>query len=97
MAAIRESLRRVVADPLGTGHGTVWMDAIEVAGKTGTAETGTDDGDHAWFAGYVPADKPKLAFVVALEHAGDAAETAGPVAKRLVMAMQGRGYFDRRR
>ena len=96
LAAIREGLRRVVADPRGTAHGTVWVETVEVAGKTGTAETGTDDGDHAWFAGYAPAAKPRLAFVIALEHAGDAAEAAGPVAKRLVLAMQDLGYFDRR-
>ena len=72
------------------------METIEVAGKTGTAETGTDQGDHAWFAGYAPAGDPKLAFVVALEHAGDAAEAAGPVAKRLVLAMQELGYLDER-
>jgi cell division protein FtsI/penicillin-binding protein 2 len=60
------------------------MDSLAVAGKTGTAETGADQADHAWFAGYVPAERPQLAFVVVLEHAGDAATAAGPVAKRLV-------------
>ena len=40
------------------------------------------------------ADAPKLAFVVVLEHAGDAAETAGPVANRLVRHMQQLGYFQ---
>jgi len=95
LAAVREGLERVVADPRGTGHGTVYLETIPVAGKTGTAETGTAEGDHAWFAGYVPADRPKLAFVVALEHAGNADETAGPVAKRLVLAIEQLGYFDR--
>ena len=95
LAVVREGLERVVADPRGTGHGTVYLASIPIAGKTGTAETGTAAGDHAWFAGYVPAEVPKLAFVVALEHAGNADETAGPVARRLVLAMQQLGYFDR--
>ncbi len=96
LATIREGLRRVVSDPRGTAHGTVRLDAVEIAGKTGTAETGAGRAAHAWFAGYVPADRPKLALVVVLEHAGDAAQAAGPVAQRLVRAMHRRGYFDRR-
>jgi len=93
LAAVREGLQRVVSDPDGTAYGTVRLDTVSVAGKTGTAETGKGRGDHAWFAGYVPAETPKVAFVVVLEHAGDAATTAGPVAKRLVMRMQQLGMF----
>ncbi len=95
LATIREGLNRVVADPSGTAHGTVYLDSVRIAGKTGTAQTGPGRAGQAWFAGYVPADAPKLAFVVVLEHAGDAAETAGPVANRLVRKMQQLGYFSR--
>jgi penicillin-binding protein 2 len=96
LAEIREGLQRVVADRGGTAHGTVHLESIAIAGKTGTAETGPGRAEHAWFAGYVPADRPKLAFVVVLEHAGDAAQAAGPVAKRLVRQMQELGYFPTR-
>jgi penicillin-binding protein 2 len=92
LAAIREGLHRVVSNPKGTGYGTVRLESIEIAGKTGTAQTGVE-GDHAWFAGYVPADNPKIVVVVALEHAGDGAEAAGPIAKRLVLRMQQSGYL----
>jgi penicillin-binding protein 2 len=90
---LRDGLRRVVADPQGTAHATVSLDSVAIAGKTGTAETGEDQGSHAWFVGYVPADDPKLAFVVVLEHAGDAAIAAGPLAKRLVMRMEQLGML----
>ncbi len=93
LAVIREGLQRVVADPRGTAHATVHLEAIPIAGKTGTAETGPGRAAHAWFAGYVPADRPRLAFVVVLEHAGDAAQAAGPVARRLVRQMQRQGYL----
>ncbi|HUT94005.1 MAG TPA: penicillin-binding transpeptidase domain-containing protein, partial [Thermoguttaceae bacterium] len=95
LSAIRKGLDRVVSDPRGTAHETVRLDSIRIAGKTGTAETGPGRAEHAWFAGYVPAEKPKLALVVVLEHAGDAAETAGPVTQRLVRQMQELGYFDK--
>ena len=82
-----------MADPKGTAYGSVRLDSVAVAGKTGTASAGEGRRDHAWFAGYVPADAPKLAFVVVLEHAGDGAVAAGPVAKRLVLCMQQLGMF----
>ncbi len=84
---------RVVADPKGTAYGSVRLDAVAIAGKTGTASAGEGRRDHAWFAGYVPAEAPKLAFVIVLEHAGDGAVAAGPVAKRLVLRMQELGMF----
>ena len=91
--AIREGLRRVVADPKGTAHGTVYMESTAIAGKTGTAETGEDRPSHAWFVGYAPADEPRVAFVVVLEYAGDAATAAGPVVKRLVLRMEQLGIL----
>jgi penicillin-binding protein 2 len=97
LAAIREGLDRVVSDPDGTAHGTALVESVAIAGKTGTAETGEDRAEHAWFAGYVPADRPELAFVVALEHSGNAAEAACPVAKRLVLRMRELGYVVSRR
>jgi len=96
LAAIGEGLTRVVSDPRGTAHATVFLDSIEIAGKTGTAETDEAAAEHAWFAGYAPAGRPQVAFAVALEHAGDAAEAAGPVAKRLVLRLQELGYFGKR-
>ena len=84
----------MVADPKGTAYGTVTAGLVALAGKTGTAGAGKGRGDHAWFAGYVPAEVPKLAFVVVLEHAGDGATAAGPVAKRLVIRMQQLGMLQ---
>ncbi len=97
LAAVRRGLERVVTDPNGTGHRTVYCNTIEIAGKTGTAETGAGREDHAWFAGYAPAEAPVVAFVVVLEHAGSGSDAAGPIAKRLVQKMQSLGYFRRNR
>lgn len=93
LAAVRSGLERVVADPSGTAYATVRVASLAIAGKTGTAETGAQQGDHAWFAGYAPSDAPRVAFVVVLEHGGSGATVAGPVAKSLVQAMQQLGYF----
>lgn len=93
LRAVREGLRRVVDDREGTAHASVYLPQIPVAGKTGTAETGTTRDDHAWFAGYAPADAPRVAFVVVLEHAGGGSTMAGPVARRLVERLDELGYL----
>lgn len=95
LATLRAAMLRVVDDPLGTAHSTVYLEELPIAGKTGTAEVGPGKADHAWFAGYAPADAPRVAFAVAIEHGGDGGEVAGPVARRLVQRMLQLGYFPR--
>ena len=97
LAAIRRGLEQAVSDPRGTAHAALSLETIAVAGKTGTAQAGPGRAEHAWFAGYVPADEPRVALVVVLEHAGNADETAGPVARRLVLEMDKLGYFQDRK
>lgn len=82
LAHIREGLDQVVNHSTGTAYSTVRMKEIRIAGKTGTAESGA--ADHAWFAGYVPAERPRVAFVVVLEQGGGGGKAAGPVAKKFV-------------
>jgi penicillin-binding protein 2 len=91
---VRMGLRQVVAHPQGTGYKTVRLQGISIAGKTGTAEPGQGRPDHAWFAGYVPADRPRIAFVVVLEHAGSGGHAAGPVAREFVQALVALGVLD---
>lgn len=63
---LQELLREVVTNENGTGR---WFKALpyEVAGKSGTAETGKYQNDqqlhNKWFAGYFPFDQPKYALV----------------------------------
>ena len=93
LAAVRQGLEQVVAHPRGTGYKTVRMPEVAIAGKTGTAEARGGQ-DHAWFAGYVPADHPRYALVVVLERGGSGGRMAGPLAKKLVQAMLKEGVID---
>ncbi|HYH71651.1 MAG TPA: penicillin-binding protein 2, partial [Nocardioides sp.] len=45
------------------------IDGIEVAGKTGTAQT-PDAPDHNWFIGFAPADDPTIAVAVFVRNGG---------------------------
>lgn len=83
---LREALAAVVAHPQGTAHRTLYMRELPVAGKTGTAET-QGKPDHAWFAGYFPADRPRYAVVTILEHGGSGGRAAGPPTRLAVEAM----------
>ncbi len=87
LAAIRAGLLQAVADKEGACHDTLYLRQVSIAGMTGTAAIGDDQPDHAWFAGYVPAEKPRYAIVVVLERAGDASSAACPVVKQLVLKM----------
>ncbi|MGI9337533.1 MAG: penicillin-binding protein 2 [Gammaproteobacteria bacterium] len=40
--------------------------------------------DHAWFVGYAPAQKPKIAIAVLVENGGSGGKTAAPIARNVV-------------
>ncbi len=42
--------------------------------------------NHAWFVAYAPADNPKVAVAVLLEHGGHGGSAAGPLARRVIEA-----------
>ncbi len=94
LRTLRDGLNRAVADESGTAHAAVFSELVTIAGKTGTAESTPGRPPHAWFVGYVPADRPRFAFSVAIEHGGSGAVMAGPVAKRLAMALHRLGMID---
>jgi cell division protein FtsI/penicillin-binding protein 2 len=55
---------------------------VSVAGKTGTASELGSGAVHAWFAGYAPADTPRIVVVVFLEQ-GIGGRDAAPIAREL--------------
>jgi penicillin-binding protein 2 len=93
LAALKRGLVQVVSSPMGTA-GRASLDHVSVAGKTGTAQWGPKNNERtaAWFAGFVPADKPRYAFATVYEgeannddvHGGtSAAPMIGQVLKQL--------------
>ena len=71
----------------GTGQ-AAYISKLSIAGKTGTSENPQGE-DHAWFAGFVPADKPELAFVVFVEHGGHGGVVAAPIAREILARYYG--------
>lgn len=52
---------------------------VEVAGKTGTAQYGTEDKTHGWFISFAPYDNPTIAMAVLVEGGGEGHSSALPV------------------
>jgi penicillin-binding protein 2 len=85
LEVVREAMR-IAASPGGTAFEGK-PDGIEIGGKTGTAEFGTQRPDgsydsHGWYMGFAPYDNPQVAVVVYIEH-GIGQTFAGPVAKQI--------------
>ena len=95
LSRVHKALADVVHGPGGTG-GAARSPAIQVAGKTGTAQVIEMKGaylkseqlsyfnrDHAWFVSYAPVDKPQVAIAVLVEHGGHGGSAAAPMAKKV--------------
>lgn len=73
----------------GTGR-PAQLDTVQVAGKTGTAQTGRDGEPHAWFVGFAPAEAPKVVVAVLVEEGGGTGGTvAGPIAADVIQSALG--------
>lgn len=56
---------------------------LEVACKTGTAETNEDDKTHAWFFSFAPIENPEIVLTVMVEKSGEGSKVAGPIARKV--------------
>ncbi len=96
---VQEGLRRVVNGARGTAR-KIRIDGIEICGKTGTAQvfsrkknednTKTPEEahlkPHAWFIAYAPAQNPRIALSVIVEHGEHGSSAAAPIAGDLIRA-----------
>ena len=94
---IRSGMKAVVAE------GTGWrarLPGIAVAGKTGSAQVVTKARlektptafailPHGWFLAFAPAEAPRIALAVLVEHGGSGGEAAAPVAHDILAAFFG--------
>ncbi|MDQ3729876.1 MAG: penicillin-binding protein 2 [Actinomycetota bacterium] len=83
---IMDGLVSAAMEPGGTSYPIFGNFPVDIAGKTGTAETPVDGVlvDQAWYAALAPADDPKVAVVYTIEQGGFGAETAAPAARELL-------------
>jgi penicillin-binding protein 2 len=105
LKAVLEGLVATAMVPGGTAYRAMVQSGlkdISVAGKTGTAQVVTIGAvrlkthqmdffqrDHAWFAGFAPAENPELAVIVINEHGGHGGSDAAPAGMAVI-----KKYFD---
>ncbi len=92
LETVRAAMQAVVRE--GTGR-RAQVAGLEVAGKTGSSQvvaherlerdkTAPELQPHGWFVGYAPADHPRIAMAVLVEHGRSGGESAAPVAGRIL-------------
>ena len=100
IAAVKEGMLAVVHGPTGTARGIGINSPFLIAGKTGTAQVVSNKNNRrldphdlplhlrhqALFIGYAPADDPRIAVAVVVEHGGFGSTSAAPVAKAIMDA-----------
>lgn len=87
-----ETLRRLTVGlraVVGEGTARTLDPSLHIAGKTGTAQNPPHQ-DHAWFVGFAPAERPRIAVAVLIEYGGHGGATAAPIAEKIIrVALQG--------
>jgi penicillin-binding protein 2 len=92
VAAVRQAMASVVSE--GSGQ-RAKLEGIQVAGKTGSAQVVTharlesnkkarEYQPHGWFISFAPADQPRVALVVMVEHGVAGGTSAAPVAGQIL-------------
>lgn len=88
-----DQVTEMMVEAVSRGTGTAaQIPGVEVAGKTGTAQTVRGANPHTWFIAFAPADDPQIAVAVIVEHGGSfgseatGGAVAAPRAKELIEA-----------
>ena len=94
IAVVKDGMKAVVNAAGGTGW-RARLTSAEVCGKTGSAqvvskerlEQSPDDPSilpHGWFVAFAPAEEPRVALAVIVEHGGSGGGAAAPVARKIL-------------
>jgi penicillin-binding protein 2 len=86
LQVVREGMRQTVVSGSGRPLNNL---KVTSAGKTGTAQVGTQGQLNAWYTGFAPYDHPTLAFAILIEGGGESFYSSVPVAEEIL-----RGAFN---
>jgi penicillin-binding protein 2 len=89
LAVVRDAMRRVASAQKGTAWYAFKDYKVPVAAKTGSAEN-QDPNAHAWFAGYGPANDPKIVVTVMVEGGQHGGTVAAPLGQKVFEIVLGK-------
>lgn len=88
-----DALQSMMVNVVAAGSGTAaQISGVQVAGKTGTAQTGEGRPPTVWFVGFAPADNPAVAVAVVVPDGGGAGagatggQVSAPIARDVIQA-----------
>jgi penicillin-binding protein 2 len=96
LAFIRAAMLGVTVSGTAAGKANLDLGPIQMAGKTGTAQSHSYNGgsrgdhgpwntrEHAWFIAFAPYDDPRYAISVITEHGGFGADASAPKAREIL-------------
>ncbi|MDH3580036.1 MAG: penicillin-binding protein 2 [Hyphomicrobiales bacterium] len=103
LQAVRTGMWAVVNEGGGTaGRARLGIAGVEMAGKTGTSQVNSassgrkssqlkwEQRDHGLFVAFAPADNPRYAVAVVVEHGGSGSRAASPVARDIMIELVNR-------
>ncbi len=79
---VREGMHQTVFGPAGSGRSLASL-PVETAGKTGTAQFGSEEKTHSWYISFAPFDDPQIAMAVLIEGGGEGHSWAVPATKEI--------------
>ncbi|MFH1308924.1 MAG: penicillin-binding protein 2 [Patescibacteria group bacterium] len=80
-----ETVRKGMREAVISGSARFLSDLpVQVAGKTGTAETFKGKEYHAWFTGFAPYSDPEIVITILIENGGQGSAISVPVAKQVL-------------
>lgn len=85
-STILEGLHEAAQTPGGTSDPVFGNFPIPVAGKTGTAERGTEHADQSWYCILAPYPNPRIVTCVTIEEGGFGVQAAAPAAHTILEA-----------
>lgn len=92
-ATTADRVKDVLEDVVSRGTGVAAsISGVQVAGKTGTAETGKAV-DDTWFVGLAPSDNPSVVVAIVLEEGADDTEAAAKAQNVLKTALEVQGLL----
>jgi cell division protein FtsI/penicillin-binding protein 2 len=90
-ADLKQALYAPIKMDTGTAH-ILELEGMDTFGKTGTAQAGAGQNDHAWFAGVTTTSKRRIAYCALLEHGGSSAN-ACLVIKEILLTLKEQGIL----
>lgn len=91
-----QTLRDMMRETMVTGSGRALKAEVEMAGKTGSAESylGGEEAVHGWMTGFAPAEEPEYTITVFVEAGGTGSQSAGPLFAQVVQYLSDSKSFE---